>query len=66
MLIVVVLLSEVVTDKLIEGGMGRCTHGLAHLCVQASFEASNLLHLGVHKLWHVMGQSFEQPMVLRH
>ena len=66
MLIVVVLLSEAVTDKLIEGGTGRYTHGFAHLCVQASFEAGNLLRVGVHKLWRVTGQSVEQSMVLHH
>jgi hypothetical protein len=47
--VIVVLLSQTVTDKVIEGGPGGGTHELQHFGAKTPLEASNLLGIGIYK-----------------
>jgi len=63
---VIVLLSESITDKLIESCTLSMAHSLQQLGAKTLFEASNLLRLSVHKLRSIPRQMIESMKILLH
>jgi hypothetical protein len=47
---IIVLLSQSITDKIIEGSTLASAHGLHQLWAEAPFKASNFLSIAIHKL----------------
>jgi hypothetical protein len=64
--IIVLLLLQAVTNKVVETSPHVCTHMFHHLGIQASLKASDLLGINIHHISGIAAQVIERMQILGH